>query len=222
MPFCTNCGAENAADAAFCEECGTAFLAGVAPPPAPAATGGFCPFRLCAPIAAVVLIAAAAGGVFAYRAMSDDDDGSSVVAEETSTPRPEKTAKPTLKPTARRTATRAPATKSPPTETPPSPPTEASPTEQPLPGFATPEDALADYVMNFLKEVYAGDCDTTNIETDVGKVCSRLVEDRGDSAVYAIGLTFSEFGEWVLLVKVDDLWQVGKTAPMNEAFEPPF
>jgi hypothetical protein len=72
-------------------------------------------------------------------------------------------------------------------------------------------------------EQYAGDCETTDIETDVGKYCSTLWEDRGDSAIYAIGLTFSELGFWVLLEQIDGDWVVSDWADVvAEEMVPPW
>jgi hypothetical protein len=43
----------------------------------------------------------------------------------------------------------------------------------------------------------------TDVDTDVRKYCSQLWEERGDSAVYALGLAFSGYGTSLLLEPVD-------------------
>jgi len=248
MPFCQKCGAQNEPEAAYCEECGSRLAtagqpispgtpasveppapipltdAGIPVPPEPPPPAGppspqRMPWRL---LGALVLVAALVAGIVGiYLAVSGGDDGEGPLAggEEQKTvvapsptvkvtPKPRATPKPTVSP--KRTPTLAP---------------KATPTEEvepPAVSQEAQEEAIAVWVEEY-GEQYAGDCGITDIETDVGKYCSSLWEDRGDSAIYAIGLTFSEFGFWVLLEQVDGDWVVSDWADVvAEEMVPPW
>lgn len=60
--------------------------------------------------------------------------------------------------------------------------------------------------------IYAGSCEDTTIEDDIGKYCSSLCEDRGNQQIHKIGPTFSEYTTWLLLQQSGDGWSVVDTA----------
>ena len=214
MVYCPNCGAQSEADAAFCDSCG-AGLAGESPPASllPARGRG-----LHWPLfAAILVLAALAGGAAAFLLLGGDGDskdsaaGGSDREGATATRVAEATPKPTatVRSTARPQSTPQPEATVPPAET----PSEAPPTVQPPPGYATAEEALAGWVA---PSEYAGDCSTTTVEEDVGKVCSRFFGNSDSKLVYAVGLTFSEFGEWLLLEQqADGTWLIVDTRPVG-------
>jgi len=248
MPFCHKCGAQNEPEAVYCEECGSRLVtagqlvspdtpasveppaptpstdAGVPVPPGPLPPAGppspqRMPWRL---LGALLLVAALVAGIVGvYLAVSGGDDGERPLAggekQETlaaasptvkATPKPRATPKPTLSP------------KSTPKQAPTATPTEEP--ESPAVRQEAQEEAIAVFLEQY-GEQYAGDCATTNVETDVGKYCSTLWEDRGDSAVYAIGLTFSEYDTWLLLELVDGDWVVSDWAEVvAEDMAPPW
>jgi len=253
MPFCHKCGAQNEPEAAYCEECGSRLVtagqpvspgapASVEPPaPIPLADAGMpvppetpppagppaprrIPWRL---LVALVLVAVLLTGIaVAGMLVSVSSGGGGSEGEVTldggekqetvaaasptvkATPKPRATSKPTVSP--KRTPTLAP---------------KATPTEEvepPAVSQEAQEEAIAVWVEEY-GEQYAGDCGITDIETDVGKYCSSLWEDRGDSAIYVIGLTFSEFGFWVLLERMDGDWVVSDWADVvAEEMVPPW
>ncbi len=245
MPFCHKCGAQNEPEAAYCEECGSRLVtagqptspdtpapveppapapsgdAGIPAPPGPAPAAGppspqRVPWRL---LGALVLVAVlVAGGVGIYIALSGDDDGDKplAVGEETATvvAKASPTVKATRKPRATPKATATP-------KSTPKPEPTATP-EPPAVKREAQENAIA-AIVEQSGEQYAGDCAITDIDTDVGKYCSSLWEDRGDSAVYALGLAFSEYGVWLLLEPVDGDWTVTDRADMvEEEIVPPW
>jgi hypothetical protein len=67
---------------------------------------------------------------------------------------------------------------------------------------------------------YAGDCDETNLEEDIGKHCSKLEDDRGTTRIYAAGPTFSEFDRWLLLEKGPEGWTVVDEASAGTLDDP--
>ena len=189
------------------------------PPPAGPPSPQRMPWRL---LGALVLVAALVAGIVGvYLAVSGGDDGEGPLAggekQETVA-----AASPTVKATPKRNATPKPTLS--PKSTPKQAPT-ATPTEEALPPTASQEaqvKAIAVWVEQS-GEQYAGDCETTDVETDVGKYCSSLQEDRGDSAIYLIGLTFSEYGIWLLLEQVDGDWVVSDWADVvAEEMVPPW
>src|SRR5918998_1003522 len=60
------------------------------------------------------------------------------------------------------------------------------------PQAATPEEAISALVQANAEE-YAGLCEQTRSPEHVGKVCSKLIEQRGSIQAHLIGRTFSEF-----------------------------
>jgi hypothetical protein len=95
-----------------------------------------------------------------------------------------------------------------------------------VPGYATPEEAIA----AFLQEhdvTYVGDCETASLETDIGKYCSVIWEERADRLIYAVGLAFSEPDTWLLLAQLGgrDDWLVvdfAEIPPAPEEAVPPW
>lgn len=96
-----------------------------------------------------------------------------------------------------------------------------SATTSSVPGAATPAEAIGIW-MDDEGYTYAGECATTDLETDIGKYCSSLCEDRGDERIYKIGPTFSEYTTWLLLEKSDAKWRVVDTAPDTGTAPPPW
>ena len=63
--------------------------------------------------------------------------------------------------------------------------------------------------------VYAGDCAATRSPADLGKVCSKLVEERESQRAYLTGRTFSEFSEWVFVEQTAGGWVLAGSAPLD-------
>ena len=78
-------------------------------------------------------------------------------------------------------------------------------------GAATPAEAIEVW-MDGEGLAYAGECATTTIEDDLGKYCSSLCEDRGESQIHKVGPTFSEYTTWLLLERSGGTWSVTDTA----------
>ncbi len=247
MAFCHKCGAQNEPDAVYCEECGSRLLtagqptdagaAASAEPPAPVPSGDAgiavpppavpteprrVPWRL---LGALLLVAAlVAGGVGIYLAVSGgDDEGKPLAGGEKTATAVEEEASPTVKATPKPKVTPKPTVPS--RKTPTRPP-KATPTEEDTQPPAVRHEAQVKAVTAWVEEYgeqYAGDCDTADVETDAGKYCSTLWEDRGDSAIYAIGLTFSEYSFWLLLERVDNDWVASDWADVvAEEMTPPW
>jgi len=211
MPCCPNCGAEIEAQAAYCGSCG-ARLEGEAAPAPPSGRPGPLWAIFGGVIALVVLVV---GGVVGYNALAGDGDErerGSGSQEEAALTAPSPTAPAVSEATATVEATPSP-----------EPRPRREPTATAVPpalGYASPEEALADWVA---PSEYAGDCSITTPEEDVGKVCSSFFGGSGSQLAYAVGLTFSEFGEWVLVEQqADETWLVVDSAPIGEAMEPPW
>jgi hypothetical protein len=197
-----------------------------APPEPPPAAGPPTPRRMpWRPLIALALVAALVAGIVGiYFVVSgngggDKEDGP-LVGRETQEATPEPS--PIVKETPTRKATPKPTVS--PKSTPKHEPT-ATPTEEKEPPTASQGaqvKAIAAYVEES-GEQYAGDCESTDPEKDIGKYCSMLWEDRGDSAIYVVGTTFSEIGMWVLLEQVDGDWVVSATALAGgDSTEPPW
>jgi hypothetical protein len=225
MPFCHKCGAQNEPEAVYCEECGSRLVTAGQPmsPGAPASVEPPAPRRMPWRLLGALLLVAAlvAGIVGIYLAVSGGDDGEGPLAggekQETVA-----AASPTVKATPKRSATPKPTLSPKSTPTPAPTVTPAEEVEPPAVSHEAQVKAVAVWVEDS-GEQYAGDCATTNVETDVGKYCSQLWEDRGDSAIYVIGRTFSEFGFWVLLERADGDWVVSDWAEVaGEEMVPPW
>ena len=63
--------------------------------------------------------------------------------------------------------------------------------------------------------VYAGDCAATRSPEDLGKVCSKLIEERESQRAYLTGRTFSEFTTWVFVQQSSSGWSVAATTPLD-------
>lgn len=78
----------------------------------------------------------------------------------------------------------------------------------------SPEQAVAAAV-GARGALYAGDCTQMVSPRDIGKVCSRWVEERGGVRAYLLGRTFSEFTTWLFVARSSDGWQVVGEAPLR-------
>jgi hypothetical protein len=78
----------------------------------------------------------------------------------------------------------------------------------------TAEGAVAAFVQT-QGAAYAGPCEQTRSPQDIGKVCSRLIEERGQTRAYLIGRTFSEFSTWVFIRPTSNGWTVVTAAPLD-------
>ena len=212
MPYCPNCGAETEADAAYCGSCGARLEGEALPPPPAAPPRPRPPWVVLGGI--IALVALVVGGVVVYNAVTGDGDG-----QERRPGREE------VEVVATASSPTAPAAPEPtvavedtplPEPTPPRQPTAVPPPS----GHVTPEEAIAAWVA---PREYAGDCSTTTVEEDVGKVCSSFFEGSGSQLVYTVGLTFSEFGEWLLLERQgDETWLAVDSAPVGGVLESPW
>ncbi len=82
------------------------------------------------------------------------------------------------------------------------------------PVAATAEEAVR-WAVERDGDVYAGDCAGTRSPQDIGKVCSKLVDERDGIRAYLTGRTFSEFSTWVFVEQTAAGWQVAGTAPLD-------
>lgn len=64
-------------------------------------------------------------------------------------------------------------------------------------------------------ERFGGDCAQTVSPGDIGKVCFRMVEERGAMRAYLVGRTFSEFNSWVFLAQSHSDWLVMAQTPLD-------
>jgi len=64
---------------------------------------------------------------------------------------------------------------------------------------------------------YAGDCARTEAPRDIGRVCSRLVDERGGRQAFLVGRTFSEFNRWLFLEETRGGWRLVDEAPLDLA-----
>jgi hypothetical protein len=78
----------------------------------------------------------------------------------------------------------------------------------------TPEAAIGAFVRSSGGE-YAGPCEQTRSPDDIGKVCSKLIEQRGTLQAHLIGRTFSEFSTWVFVTPRDSGWAVLGTEDLD-------
>lgn len=79
---------------------------------------------------------------------------------------------------------------------------------------ASADEAVAAYVTTS-GAAYAGACTDAISPRDVGKVCSRFVEQRGSVRAYLTGRTFSEFTTWVFVAQTGAGWDVRGAAPLD-------
>jgi hypothetical protein len=87
-----------------------------------------------------------------------------------------------------------------------------TPTEQAA--AATPEDAVR-LVVEADGKTYAGDCAAARSPQDVGKTCSKLIEERDGVRAYLTGRTFSEFSTWIFVEQTSTGWQSLGTEPLD-------
>lgn len=80
---------------------------------------------------------------------------------------------------------------------------------------ATPEEAVAAAV-GARNAVFAGDCASAISPQDLGKTCSKFVEQSGNRRAYLIGRTFSEFTTWVFVEQTAAGWRFVATAPLDD------
>lgn len=78
----------------------------------------------------------------------------------------------------------------------------------------SPEGAIAAVVQADGRQ-YAGLCEQTRSPEDIGKVCSKLIDQRNGVQAHLIGRTFSEFASWVFVAPRDGGWTVAATAPLD-------
>ena len=77
------------------------------------------------------------------------------------------------------------------------------------------EQALKRHVETTLQRPFVADCSLANPTNDVNKVCAAARGQRGNQRAYAIGQTFSEFFQWVILEERSGQWTVVSTSPIN-------
>src|SRR3990172_667404 len=97
---------------------------------------------------------------------------------------------------------------------------DSRPEETPEPTAAagvpgSPEQALARYVQQTLQKPFVEDCTRADVAVDVNKVCASFRGERDQQRAYVLGLTFSEFTEWVILEKQGGEWKVASTSALN-------
>ena len=97
---------------------------------------------------------------------------------------------------------------------------DSPPAETPEPTSAagvpgSPEQALARYVQQTLQKPFVEDCTRADVAVDVNKVCASFRGERDQQRAYVLGLTFSEFTEWVILEKQGSEWKVASTSALN-------
>jgi hypothetical protein len=78
----------------------------------------------------------------------------------------------------------------------------------------SPEAAIEAFVRSDGSD-YAGLCEQTRSPDDIGKVCSKLIEQRGSLQAHLIGRTFSEFSTWVFVTPRDGGWTVLGTEELD-------
>jgi hypothetical protein len=94
-----------------------------------------------------------------------------------------------------------------------SPSLQADSVEQ-TPAAVSADQAVAQYVEGTGAD-YAGDCASTRSPQDVGKVCSKFIEERAGVRAYLIGRTFSEFSTWVFVEQTTAGWTVKAVTPLD-------
>jgi hypothetical protein len=76
---------------------------------------------------------------------------------------------------------------------------------------AAPEsaiDALALYVQRRLSQGFVADCDKAKRPTDVGKQCARKLGERNGMIAYALGPTFSDYTQIMILKQENGVWTI--------------
>lgn len=75
--------------------------------------------------------------------------------------------------------------------------------------------ALAQYVQSTLNKEFVPDCSKADAQRDAGKICSVIRGERGNLRAYAIGATFSEGTQWVILQERGGQWSVASTQQLT-------
>jgi len=75
--------------------------------------------------------------------------------------------------------------------------------------------ALAQYVQSDMAATYAGDCSATDVERDVGSICSTRRGERDGVQAFVLGQTFSETTQWVMLEQQGGSWRVVDSVPIT-------
>jgi hypothetical protein len=89
--------------------------------------------------------------------------------------------------------------------------TETEPSEA---AQTTPEAAVGTFVQSS-GGIYAGPCEQTRSPEDIGKICSRFIEERNGVQAFLTGRTFSEFSTWVFVTQEAAVWTVIGSAPLD-------
>lgn len=79
---------------------------------------------------------------------------------------------------------------------------------------STPEQIVAQYVEQN-GSTYAGDCAATISPRDIGKTCSRFVEEQNGVRAYMTGRTFSEYSTWVFVSHAGGAWRLKSAAALD-------
>jgi hypothetical protein len=82
------------------------------------------------------------------------------------------------------------------------------------PVAATPQEAIGAFVESN-GDVYAGVCEQTRSPEDIGKMCSKLIDQRGSTQAHLVGRTFGEFGYWVFVDQRTNNWVVVTSTPLD-------
>lgn len=81
---------------------------------------------------------------------------------------------------------------------------------------AEPEEALGIYVQRRLSQGFVADCDDAQRPDDVGKQCATRLGERNGLIAFALGPTFSEYTQILILQQLDGAW----TIAAQEAHDP--
>jgi hypothetical protein len=92
----------------------------------------------------------------------------------------------------------------------PTPEPSATPT-----GSGPAEQALAAYVQTTMQKQFVEDCTKADVTNDTGKVCAAFQGERQGLRAYKVGLTFSEFSQWVIMGQNGGQWSVVATVPIT-------
>ena len=85
------------------------------------------------------------------------------------------------------------------------------PTVAAAPSVGGPEAVLARHAETTYQKPLVEDCTKADVAKDVGKICAAFRGERGQQRAYVVGLTFSEFTDWVILENSGSAWNVVST-----------
>jgi hypothetical protein len=91
------------------------------------------------------------------------------------------------------------------------PPVDAGPSPTATVAVSGSQTVLAGYVQQTFNKQYAGDCARVDPVQDVGKICATSRGERGMLRAFALGPTFSEGAQWVILEERAGQWSVVKS-----------